>query len=116
MTSPEPSERRLIAQIAAHSSWAATTDRAARTQPARAALAAKFLEAADGDPVRAEHFRRAYYARLALKSAASRRRAKQFTVAAEAAEAELAVIEEPTAPASTTDVVAESGSDSGAAA
>jgi hypothetical protein len=36
----------------------------------------KFLDQADGDPVRAEHFRKAYYARLALKSAQARRKNK----------------------------------------
>ena len=49
------------------------TDRSARTAPARAALAQRFLDEAGGDPVRAEHIRRAYYARLALKSAQARR-------------------------------------------
>lgn len=66
-------ERRLIAQIAVHTSWARTPDPAARTAPARAALAAKFLAEAGGDPVRAEHLRKAHYKRLALKSAQSRR-------------------------------------------
>ena len=50
-------------RIGAHVSWANTKDRAARTAPARAALAQKFLDAADGDPVRAEHLRKAHYAR-----------------------------------------------------
>lgn len=68
------SERTLIAKIAANESWAATLDRSARTAPGRRALGAKFLEQADGDPVRAEHLRRAYYQRLALKSAQARRR------------------------------------------
>jgi hypothetical protein len=36
-----------------------------RTVPARAALDAKFLEQAQGDPVRAEHFRKAYWRRFA---------------------------------------------------
>jgi hypothetical protein len=90
MPATEPSERRLVAQIAAETSWAQTTDRTARTQPARDAMNRKFLEAAEGDPIRAEHFRRAYYHRLALRSAANRRRAKLLTAQAEAAEAELA--------------------------
>ena len=85
---PEP-ERRLQAQIRAHASWGRTTDRAARTAPARAALAQKFLDEAEGDPVRAESLRRAYYASLALKSAQARRKARALTEAAEAAEAEL---------------------------
>jgi len=64
----------LRGTIGAHVSWANTVDRAARTAPARAALDAKFLEEAGGDPVRAEHLRKAYFARLALKSAQARRR------------------------------------------
>jgi hypothetical protein len=82
-------ERRLRASAAAHTSWANTDNRSARTAPARAALDAKFLEQAQGDPVRATHFRKAHFARLALKSAQSRRRAKVLTDTADAAEAEL---------------------------
>lgn len=90
---PAPkSERSLAASIAAHESWGRTTDRAARTANARAALDRKFLDQADGDPIRAEHLRKAYFQRLALKSAASRRRAKDATSDALAAEAELAAI------------------------
>lgn len=84
-----PSERRLAASIAAHEGWAATTDRTARTAPARAAHDQKFLDAAGGDPVRAESLRKAHFKRLALKSAQARRRAKEATEAALAAEAEL---------------------------
>ncbi|NMM35776.1 MAG: hypothetical protein HHJ13_17630 [Phycicoccus sp.] len=84
-----PAENKLRSQIAAHESWANTTDRSARTAPARAALDAKFLEAADGDPVRAEHLRKAHFARLALKSAQSRRKSRELTEQAEAAETEL---------------------------
>jgi len=83
-------ERRLRSQIAAHSSWANTENRSARTAPARAALDAKFLEQAGGDSVRAAHLRKAHFARLALKSAKSRRKAAALTTEAEAAEAELA--------------------------
>jgi hypothetical protein len=67
-------ERKLRAQIAAHESWAKTGDRPARTAAARKALENKFLAEAGGDPKRAESLRRAYYARLALKSARARRR------------------------------------------
>jgi hypothetical protein len=67
----------LLKSAAAHESWAVTTDRTARTAPARAALEAKFLEKAEGDPVRAEHLRQAYYKRLAAKSVAARRAGKQ---------------------------------------
>lgn len=60
-------------RIGAHMSWANTPDRTARTAPARAALDQKFLDQADGDPVRAAHLRKAYFQRLAMKSAAVRR-------------------------------------------
>lgn len=83
-------ELRLRAQIAAHESWAQTPNRAARTAPARAASAARFLAMANGDPEQAEHFRKAHYARMALKSAQARRKARELTAAAEAAESELA--------------------------
>lgn len=82
-------ERHLSASIAAHESWAATTDRTARTAPARAALLQKFLDAAGGDPVRAEHLRKAHFKRLALKSAKARRKAREADAEAERAEAEL---------------------------
>ena len=82
-------ERRLASSIAAHESWAATPDRAARTAKARAALDQKFLDQVGGDPVRADHLRKAYFSRLALKSARSRRKAKEATAIAVAAEAEL---------------------------
>ncbi|GAA1911375.1 hypothetical protein GCM10009737_11000 [Nocardioides lentus] len=83
------SEKQLAARIAAHSSWAATADRAARTAPARAALDQKFIDAAGGDLVRAAHLRKAHFARLALKSAQARRRARELTAEADAAEVEL---------------------------
>lgn len=71
-----PNDRSVIAQIGAHISWANTTDRTARTAPARAALEQKFLDQADGDPVRAAHLRKAHFQRLALKSAQVRRARK----------------------------------------
>lgn len=84
------SERRLAASIGAHSSWANTPNRSARTAPARAAHDQKFLDAAGGDPARARNLRKAHFQRLALKSAQARRKAKSFTAEAELAEAELA--------------------------
>lgn len=83
------SERVLAGRLGGYSSWANTADRSARTAPARAALDAKFIKQAGGDPQRAEALRKAHFSRLALMSAQSRRRAKQFTEAAEAAELEL---------------------------
>lgn len=73
------SELTMLARIGAHTSWANTTDRAARTAPARAALDQKFLDEAEGDPVRAAHLKKAYYARLALKSAQARAKRKKAT-------------------------------------
>lgn len=82
-------ERKLRASIAAHTSWANTEDRTARTSAARRGLEQKFLDEAGGDPQRAESLRRAHFQRLALKSAKSRRRSKELAAEAEAAEAEL---------------------------
>lgn len=45
-----------------------------------------FLNEANGDPVRAEHLRKAFYGRMALKSAQARRKIKE-------AKAELAAVE-----------------------
>ena len=73
---PSPTERSLVGRIRAHQKWANCTDRSAATAPGRAAFEQKFLDAADGDPVRAEHFRKAYFADLALKSAKARARKK----------------------------------------
>ena len=78
----------LLKSAAAHESWAATTDRTARTAPARAALEAKFLEQAAGDPVRAGHLRQAYYLRLAAKSVAARRKHKATAVEGEPSSAD----------------------------
>lgn len=98
MPSPIPdSERRLEAQARAFASWAQTDDRSARTAPARAALLAKFEKQVDPESRlsteerarRAEYARKAYFAQLALKSARSRRRARENTGVAEQAEQEL---------------------------
>lgn len=75
-------ERTLRAQIAAHESWARTTDRSARTAPARKAMLDKFEHQVDPDGAlppaerakRAEHARKAHFLKLALKSAKARRR------------------------------------------
>jgi hypothetical protein len=90
MPSNNSGDRHQIASIAAHVGWANTEDRTARTAPGRAALDQKFLDQAGGDPVRAEHLRKAHFLRLALKSAQARRKIKTLAAEAEAAEAELA--------------------------
>jgi hypothetical protein len=77
MPARSPSDRALVAQLAAHEKWAQTPDRTAATAPGRAAFEAKFLAQAGGDPIRAEHLRKAHFLRLALKSAQARRARKQ---------------------------------------
>jgi hypothetical protein len=77
-----PSERTLRSQIAAHESWAKTEDRPSRTANARKAMLDKFELQVDPEGTltpaerakRAEHARKAYFKRLALKSAQARRR------------------------------------------
>lgn len=86
------SERSQLGRLAAHESWANTPNRAARTARARAQFDQKFLDLADGDPIRAAHLRKAHFARLALKSAVARRKAREQTSTAEAAERELAEV------------------------
>lgn len=68
------SEHDLAASMAAEISWANTVDRPRRTAPARAAFEQRFIDQADGDLVRAAHFRKAYFKSMALKSAKARRR------------------------------------------
>lgn len=91
-------ERRLRGQIAANTSWANTEDRTARTAPARRALEARFLAEAGGDPKRAESLRRAYFQKLALKSAQARRRARELSAEADTAARELAAAGADLAP------------------
>jgi hypothetical protein len=76
-------EASLRGRIAAHERWARTSDRTAATAPARAGLDARFESEVDPDGTldpderarRVESKRRAYFTRLALLSAQSRRRA-----------------------------------------
>ncbi|RAV11195.1 hypothetical protein DQP57_12020 [Mycobacterium colombiense] len=76
-----PAERKLRAKIAGHASWKNTTDRAARTAPARRAAAERFERQVDPEgklapserAQRAESARKEHMARLALKSARVRR-------------------------------------------
>lgn len=87
-------ERQLQGRIAAHESWANTPDRSARTAKARAAMCEKFLAEAGGDPVKAEHLRKAFYQRMALKSAQARRKAKEATAELAAVEAEVSELDQ----------------------
>jgi hypothetical protein len=82
------SERSLRASLASDTSWRNTIDRTARSQPGRDAMSAKIEAetiAAIGESnwakltpaeqaKRIENARRAYFKRLALKSAIARRR------------------------------------------
>jgi hypothetical protein len=63
----------MLGRLGAHSKWATCPDRSAATAPAEAAHEQKFLDQANGDPVRAASLRAAFFARLALASAKARR-------------------------------------------
>jgi hypothetical protein len=75
-------QRSLRAKIAAHTSWANTVNRAARTSAARKAAHDRFERQVDPDGVlpsaerarRAESARHAYFSALALRSARKRQR------------------------------------------
>jgi hypothetical protein len=77
-----PAERSLRARLASYSSWSNTSDPTIRTAPARKAFADRFERQVDPDGVlpEAERFRRAeaakkaFFTRLALKSAKERRK------------------------------------------
>jgi hypothetical protein len=82
MAATDPNERILIARIAAHTSWAKTPDRAARTAAARAKFLDRFEREVDPDgklhPLerarRAENARSAYFSSLARRSVKARRK------------------------------------------
>jgi hypothetical protein len=81
-----PEARRLRASTAAHTSWARTPDRAARTAAAREARWARYLEQArelqgpqatpEAVEQAAEHLRQADLKRMAFASAKARRTRK----------------------------------------
>lgn len=73
---PDP-WRSLIGRKGAYVSWGHTENRTRRTAAGRAAFEQKFLDQADGDPVRAEQLRKAYYTDLAIRSARARARRKK---------------------------------------
>lgn len=78
-----PSERVLRSKMAAHTSWANTEDRSARTAAARQAAHDRFEKQVDPEgklPVaervkRAESARKAFYAEMAYRSHRARRKA-----------------------------------------
>ena len=71
-----PTERSLRARLAAHESWARTSDRTGRTESARRAFDDRFEKQVDPDSVldpvlraqMAESARRAYYSRMAYSA------------------------------------------------
>lgn len=91
-----PEQRTLASRIAAHESWARTSDRSARTAPARDASWARFVKQADPEGVlppdeqyrRAKHLQSAFFSRLALRSSVNRSQAKRARERAAALEAE----------------------------
>jgi hypothetical protein len=78
---PTHEERSLGGRAGAHESWARTADRTARTEPGRRTFMESFERQVDPDRVmdpverarRAEHLRKAHFARMALRSAQVRR-------------------------------------------
>lgn len=84
MTARNPSDRAIIARIAASDRWAKCDDRTAATAPARQAALDRFEREVDPDgrltpeerAIRAGHARRAYFSRLALLSAQARRKGR----------------------------------------
>lgn len=92
----DPTTRTLTARIAAHESWATTSDRSKRTAAARTALLERFFHEVDPDGTlpeaerqrRAEHARSAYYTRLALRSHQARGHQVKAEAEAEAVRAE----------------------------
>lgn len=94
-------ERALRARLGGLTRWSTVSDRSAATQPGRSAFDARFEREVDPDStlplqeraLRAEAARKAYFTKLALKSATSRRKASEARQRAEAAEAELAAAE-----------------------
>lgn len=91
-------ERTLIAQIAAAERWGRTVDRTAATAPARAGLRAKFAREVDPDGTldpaeverRVDSLVRAHMLRMSLAAKTARRRAREATDTAEAAEKAIA--------------------------
>lgn len=79
-------ERKLRATLGAHTSWANTADRTARTAPGSRAAEARFERQAremhpDADDAFvakvAENLRKAHFTRMGLASAAKRRKARE---------------------------------------
>jgi hypothetical protein len=97
MPTQSAADRSLVAKIAAAERWGRTSDRAAATAPARAGLRDKFAREIDpgGTLTPAELERRvdqlmhALMMKMSRRASESRRKARESTKAAVAAEAEL---------------------------
>lgn len=80
-----PVQRSMRARVAAHVSWSRTTDRAARTEPARRAALDRFERQVDPEGIlddetrqkRALAAKRAYFQQLAYRSSRTRGRNHQ---------------------------------------
>lgn len=70
MPAKSPEERSLVSRIGAYEKWANTADRSAATKAARRAFDKRFEQYPDPEAAR-----KAYFTRLALKSAKARRKA-----------------------------------------
>lgn len=92
--SSTPEERSVLGRVRAIRQHASMTPEqaSAHTKNARAAFEQGFLDQAGGDPERAAKLRQAWFLELSLKSAQARRRAKEQTAIAVAAESELDAI------------------------
>lgn len=85
-----PEQRALRARIAAHTRWSKARDRAAELAKARAAFKSRFEQEVDPNnemtpearALAAESARKAYYTRLAYKSALARSKSGGVTDAA----------------------------------
>ncbi len=81
MPAVDPVDRSLSCSIAANTRWALVTDATAATEPARRAFEDTFVDQVDPDRKlrpeerarRVARLRKAYYQKLALKSAQARR-------------------------------------------
>ncbi len=87
-------KKNLLRAAAANEGWAKTANRTARTAPARARLEEKWLTEAGGDPVAAAHLRKAFYLRLAAKSAEARKLRREVAESAEAAGIDVSEVED----------------------
>jgi hypothetical protein len=84
MDNMTPAQRTLRARMAAHTSWARTENRSARTESARKAALGRFERQVDPEgrlspeerARRAKNARTAYFSGLAIRSATARRRGR----------------------------------------